>query len=147
MRIMTSGNGITNIEIEKIFDNEMNDDLKINFVCVYLSDSVTKYINFYNIIKAKIGKYPFAIFNTDRENKPGMHWLNFLDIHLKKDLLLCDSFGFAGFKQFIVENDKNIIDKMLFNLEKFNKKNTKINLVSLTFYIEPYKENKRKISQ
>ena len=36
---------------------------------------------------------------------------------------------------------------MLFNLEKFNKKNTKINLVSLTFYIEPYKENKRKISQ
>ena len=51
----------------------------------------------------------------------------------KKDLLLFDSFEFTGFKQFIVDNDKNIIDKMLFNFKKFNKKDTKINLVSLTF--------------
>ena len=29
---------------------------------------------------------------------------------------------------------------MLFNLEKFNKKDTKINLVSLTFSIESYKK-------
>ena len=29
---MTSGNGITNIEIEKLFDNEMNDDSKRSFV-------------------------------------------------------------------------------------------------------------------
>ena len=33
---------------------------------------------------------------------------------------------------------------MLFNLEKFNKKDTKINLVSLTFSIESYKKIKRK---
>ena len=45
----------------------------------------------------------------------------FLIFIQKKDLLLFDSFGFAGFKQFIVDNDKNMIDKMLFNLEKFNK--------------------------
>ena len=55
-----------------------------------------------------------------------------------------DSFGFIRFKQFIVDNDKNIIDKMLFNLEKFNKKDTKINLVSLTFSIESYKKIKEK---
>ena len=83
---MTSGNGITHTEIEKIFDDEMNDDLKRNFVCVYLFDSITKYINFYDIIKAEIGKYPSAIFNTDRENKPGTHLLNFLDIHPKKKI-------------------------------------------------------------
>ena len=41
----------------------------------------------------------------------------------KTDLLLFDSFGFAGFKQFIVDNDMNIIDKLLFNLKKFNKRN------------------------
>ena len=29
---MTSGNGITNTEIEKFFDNEMNDDPKRNFM-------------------------------------------------------------------------------------------------------------------
>ena len=28
---MTSGNGITNIYIEKLFDNETNDDLRRNF--------------------------------------------------------------------------------------------------------------------
>ena len=33
---------------------------------------------------------------------------------------------------------------MLFNLEKFNKKDTKINLVSLTFSIKSYKKIKEK---
>ena len=47
---MISGNGITNIGIEKFFDNEMNDDLKRNFIGVYSLNSITKYINFYDII-------------------------------------------------------------------------------------------------
>ena len=54
--------------------------------------------------------------------------------------MLFDSSPFVRFKQFIVDKDKNIIDEMLFNLEKFNKKDTKINLVSLTFSIESYKK-------
>ena len=136
---MASGNGITKIEIEKFFDDETNEDLKRNFMGVYSSDSTTKYINFYDIIKEKRAKYPFAIFNTDRENKPGTHWWSFLDIHPKKDLLLFDSFGFVRFKQLIVDNDKNN-----FNLEKFNKKDTKINLVLLTFSIKSYKKIKEK---
>ena len=111
----------------------MNEDLKRNFMGVYSSNSITKYIKFYNIIKEKRAKYPFAIFNTNRENKPGTHWWRFLDIHPKKDLQLFDSFGFVGFKQFIVDNDKNIIDKMLFNLENLNQKDAKINLSSLNF--------------
>ena len=137
---MTSRNGITNIEIGKSFDNEMNDDLKRNFMGVYLSDSIKEYINIYDIIKEKRAKYQLAIFNTDRKNKPGTHWWSFLDIYPKKDLSFFDSFGFIGFKQFIVDDDKNIIDKMLFNLKKFNKINTNINLVSPTFSIESYKK-------
>ena len=70
---MTSRNGITNIEIEKFFNDETNEDLKRNFMAVYSSDSITKYINFYDIIKGKRAKYPFAIFNNNRENKPGTH--------------------------------------------------------------------------
>ena len=141
---MASGNGINNIEIEQFFNDETNEDLKRNFVSVYSSDSITKYINCYDIIKEKRAKYPFAIFNTNRENKPGAHWWSFLDIHPKKDLFLFDSFGFIWFKQFIVDNDKNIIDKMLGYLEKFNKKDTKISLVSLTFSIESYTKVKEK---
>ena len=70
---MASGNGISNADVENFFENEKNDDLKKNFMGVYSSNSITKYINFYEIIKAKNAKYPFAIFNTDRENKPQEH--------------------------------------------------------------------------
>ena len=37
---------------------------------VYSIDSITKYVIFYEIIKKRNGKYPFAIFNTDKHNKP-----------------------------------------------------------------------------
>ena len=137
---MGSRNGIANIEIEKFSSDETNEDLKRNFMGVYSSDSITKYINFYDIIKDKRARYPFAIFNTDRENKPETHWWSFLDIHPKTDLLLFDSFGVFLLKQFIVDNVKNIIDKMLLNLGKFNKKDTKIHHISFTFSIKSYKK-------
>ena len=85
---MASRNGINNFEIEKFFDDETNKDLKRKFMGVYSSDSITKYINFYDIIKEKRGKYPFMTFNTNRKNKPGTHWWRFLDIHPKKDLFI-----------------------------------------------------------
>ena len=142
-QVMVTGNGITNIEIEKFFDDETNKDLIRNFMGIYSSDSITKYINFYDIIKERRAKYPFAISINDRENKPGTHSWSLLDINLKKYLLLFDSFCFAGFKEFIVVNDINIVDKLLFNFKKFSKKDTKINLVSLTFSIETYKKWKK----
>ena len=36
----------------------------------YSIDSITKYIDFYEIIKKRNAKYPFAIFNTDKHNEP-----------------------------------------------------------------------------
>ena len=81
---MASGNGIDNTDIEKFFDDETNEDLKRNFMGFYTSDSITKYVKFYDIIKGKRAKYPFAIFNTDRENKPRTNWWSFLDINPKK---------------------------------------------------------------
>ena len=73
-----------------------------------------------------------------------MHWWSFLDIYPKKGLLLFDSFSFTGFKKFTVDNDLDIIDKMLSNFQKFNKKDSKINLVLLTFSIESYQKLKVK---
>ena len=48
--------------------------------------------------------------------------MNFLDIYPKKDLLLFDSFGITGFKKFVIDNYLSLIDKLLFNLQKFDKK-------------------------
>ena len=58
--------------------------------------------------------------------------------------MLFDSFGFTGFMRFIVDSDKSITDRMLFNFEKINKKDTKVNLASLTFSIQSYNKIKEK---
>ena len=106
--------------------------LKKNFAGVYSPDSITRYLKFYDIIKEKRAKYPFAIFRTDRENKSGTHWWSILDIYPKKDLLLFDSFGFVGFKQFIIDSDSSVIDKMLFSLGK------KTQTIVLILYLSPF---------
>ena len=79
-----SGNGISNIDIEKFFSNEENDNFKKNYMGVHSSNNLTRYINFHDVINERNAKYPFAIFNTDRNNKAGTHWKSFLDIHQKK---------------------------------------------------------------
>ena len=53
----------------------------------YSIDSITKYINFYEIIKQRNAKYPFAIFNTDKEKEPGVHWWSFIDKQSKNNFI------------------------------------------------------------
>ena len=59
---------LSNYQIDKFFKEEENDDLKKSYMGTYSIDSITKYINFYEIIKKRNAKYPFAIFNTDKHN-------------------------------------------------------------------------------
>ena len=75
--------GISNIEIEKFFHNEQNKDLRKNYMGIYSMHSITKYINYYEKIKKRNGRYPFAIFNTEGHLKAGMQWWSFMDIHPK----------------------------------------------------------------
>ena len=65
--------GLSNFQIDDFFKGEENEDFKKNYMSTYSIDSIMKYINFYEIIKQKNAKYPFAIFNTDKENKPGVY--------------------------------------------------------------------------
>ena len=91
----------------------------------YSIDSITKYINFYEIIKQRNAKYPFAIFNTDKEKEPGVHWWSFIDIQTKNNLFLFVSFGLEGFKLFIVDNDQQVINELLYNFKKCELKTNK----------------------
>ena len=97
--------GLSNFPVDNSFKDEENEDLKNNYMGIYSIDSIRKYINFYEIIRKRNAKYPFVIFNIDKENEPGIHWWNFIDIHPKNNLFLFDSFGIEGFKLFIVDND------------------------------------------
>ena len=88
--------GISNFQIDKVF-KEQNEELQKNYMGTYSIDSITKYIGFYSIIKKRNAQYPFAIFNTAKENEPGKHWWSFLDIRPKNSLFLFDSLGLDGF--------------------------------------------------
>ena len=110
----------------------------------YSIDSITKYIHFYEIIKRRNCKYPFSIFNTDKENEPGVHWWNFINIHPKNNLFLFDSFGLEGFQLFIVNNDQGIINELLYNFKKCESKPTqKLKLCTMKLCVETW----QKISQ
>ena len=109
---------LSNFQIDDFFKDEENADLKKDYMGTYSIDSITKYINFYEMIKQRNAKYPFAIFNTDKENEPGVHWWSFMDIHPKNNLFLFDSFGLEGFKLFIVNNYRQIINQLLYNFKK-----------------------------
>ena len=103
----------------------------------YLIDSITRYINFYEIIKRKNGKYPFAIFNTDKENEPGVHWQIFMDIHPNNILFLFDPFGIEGFKLFIVDNDKKVTNELLYSFKRCQDKSSqKQQLCIIKFCVE-----------
>ena len=71
-----------------------------------------------------------------------MHWWSFLDLHPKKEILMFDSFGFEGFKEFVIQDDQKIINKIFYGVENFDKKDNKITLVTLRFSIPEYKKLK-----
>ena len=113
-------------------------------------DSITRYINCYEIIKWRNGKYPFAIFNTDKENEPGIHWWSFMDIHPKNHIFLFDSFSIEDFKLFIVNNDQKLINELLYNFKKCeSKSNQKLKLRTIKLCVETWQKmpQKRPIDQ
>ena len=113
--------GISN-KTNKNFINKKNkeDDFK-KIVGVISSNYINKFINFHDILIQSEGKYPFVIMNTDRSDKKGTHWWIFLDLHPKKEIFF-DSFGFEGFKEFIIQDDKKTINKIFYNLMQKIKK-------------------------
>ena len=111
----------------------------------YSIDSITKYINFYEIIKQRNAKYPFAIFNTDKEKEPGVHWWSFIDMQSKNNLFLFVSFGLEGFKLFIVDNDQQVINELLYNFKKCElKTNQKLKLRIMKFCVDTWHKMSQK---
>ena len=133
--------GISNEAIEDFFEKVNDEDLKNNFIGVFPSNFINNFISYHSIIKnrSKV-KYPFIIMNTDRSDRAGTHWWSFLDLHPKKEIFLFDSFGFEGLKKFIIDNDKKLLNKVLFNLNNFKKSDRKITLISLKFSMREYEK-------
>ena len=86
------------------------------------------------------GKYPFIIANADDNKKEGTHWWSILDIEPKTDIFFFDSYGLDGLKHFIVQDDKEIIDKILIGIDKMDRTDDKITLCKIKFSLSACKE-------
>ena len=71
----------------------------------------------------KSTQYLFIIMNTDRSDKKGTHWWSFLELHPKKEIFLLDSFGFNGFKEFLMI--EKLLIKFSTELKNLKKKTAK----------------------
>ena len=98
--------GISNYQIENAFRKIGNEDLLENFVGVFPSNYMNKFINHAAMISDR-GKYPFIIANTDASDKPGVHWWSTLDIEPRNDIFFFDPYEL---KHFIIQDDKPIVD-------------------------------------
>ena len=82
---------------------------------------MNKFINFHQIIKGnRDSKYSSLISNTDRAGTMGKHWRRIVHIHPKTEIFLFDSFGVKNLRNFIVQDNKKTIDKMLTGIENMN---------------------------
>ena len=115
---------ISNDDTVNFLEENTDDDLKNNFVGVFPSNYIVKFISFHRMMTEKKERYHFIIMITDYSNKSSTHWWSFSDLNPEKEIFFFDSFRFEGFKQFIIQNDRKLLNKILFGIEKFKKKIT-----------------------
>ena len=124
--------GISNFQIEEAFKKIDDQDLLDNFVGVFPSNYMNKFINHVAMIEDS-GKFPFIIANTDSSKKSAMHWWSILDIEPRTDIFFFDSYGIEGLKHFIIQDYKKIVDKILIGIEKLDRSDNKITLCKIKF--------------
>ena len=134
--------GISNKKIVKFLQKKLVMTQK-NFIGVFPSNFVTRFVTFHSMLRESGAQYPFIIMSTDRSDKKNMHWWSFLDLHPKKEIFLFDSFGFEDFKKFILQDNQRILNKILYGIEKVNKKDNKITLITLRLSRKEYEKIKK----
>ena len=131
--------GISNFQIEEAFKKIDDQDLLKNFVGVFPSNYMNKFINHVAMIN-DLGEFPFIIANTDESSKSGTHWWSILDIEPRTDIFFFDSYGIEGLKRFIIQDDKKIVDKILIGIEKMDRSDNKITLCKIKFNLGACKQ-------
>ena len=124
--------GTSNFQIGEAFKKIDDEDLLDNFVGVLPSNYMNKFINHAAMIKDS-GKFPFIIAKTDASDKPGVHWWSIRDIEPRTDIVFFDSYGTEGIKHFIIQYDRQIVDKILIGIEKMGRTDDKITLCKIKF--------------
>ena len=121
--------GISNFEKKVTIKSSSNGDLKNNFVGGFASDQINYFFNFHKLIKKKKTdpKYLFVTANTDRSGQSSTHWWDILDLHLENEMIFFDTLGILGLKNFIMHEDRKLIEKRLVGIKKYQKNRKSIN--------------------
>ena len=69
----------------------------------------------------------------------GRHWWSILDIEPKQDIFFFDFFVIDGLKHFIIQDDRIVIEKILFGTEKMTRTDNKITLFNIRFNLNACK--------
>ena len=100
---------------------------------------MNKFINRAAMILAKNSKYPFVIANTDSSSKGGTHWWSILDNEPRTHIFCFDYSGLDGLKHSIVQDDRNIVEKVLFGTEHMTRTYNKTTLCKIQFNLNACK--------
>ena len=135
--------GISNFQIEEAFRNLNNQDISDNFVGAFPANHMNKFIDYKSMISDKKEKYIFLIETLTALIKKvcigGAYWaLN------QKGPIFFYSFGVDGLKKFITEDDKNVVEKILFGREQLTRTDNKITLVNIKFNLNACKNLSKK---
>ena len=84
------------------------------------------------------------VANTDNSSKSETHWWSVLDIEPKTDIFFFDSFGVDGLKSFIIQDNKNFIEKILFGTNQMKKADDRVTLVNIRFNLNACKNLSKK---
>ena len=68
-----------------------------------------------------------------------------LDIEPKADIFFFDSFGIDGLTNFFIQNDRKVIEKILFGTEQITRANNKITLANIKFNLNSCKNLIKKL--
>ena len=103
---------------------------------------MNKFIDYRSLIfEKKKGKYLFLIANTDQHRKKQYALMEHIG-HWTKNrsfFFFFGSFGIEGLENFIIQNDKNIIKKILNGIEKMTRIDKKLMLVNIKFSKDAFK--------
>ena len=105
---------------------------------------MNKFIDHKMMISEKNRKYPFLIANKDSSSKDGTHWWSILNIEPKTDIFFFDLFVLDGLKAFIIQDDKRVIEKILFGTEQMTRTDNKITLANIRFNLNACKNLSKK---
>ena len=123
---------ISNFQIEQTIKNLNDDDIMKNFVGVFPAIHTNKLIDSKSMISGKTSFFDCK----HRQLRQGRYTLVKHTWHWIKTwsfFFFFDSFGIEELKNFMIQNDEKVIQKILSGIEKLTRSDNKITLVNIKF--------------